>query len=60
MEKPWYKRVKVLVGISTVVLAVIGKFLGPEWTDIVKLIFTVGIAILAGHTVTDIAAMFKR
>lgn len=58
--KPWYKRVKILVGLATIAIAILGKFVGPEWTDVVQQVLVVAIAVIAGHTVTDVASMFRK
>jgi hypothetical protein len=60
MDKPWYKKTKILVGLATLVMMVIGKFLPPDWMPVVQYAFILGIAIIGGHTLTDVAAMFKK
>ena len=63
-EKPWYKKTKVLVTLGGIVLTVLTNLLGdklsPEYQEIAATVMYLTIALLTGHTLTDVAAMFKK
>jgi len=67
-KTPWYKKVKVMVGLTDAVISIVAIILGlklaPEKVDkILAIIITlqpVLIAIITGHTITDIAALKKK
>ena len=65
--KPWYRKVKVLIALAdailTIATVVIGEIYNIDNTKIIILVsslLTLGIAVITGHTVTDINAMMKN
>ncbi len=67
-EKPWYKKVKILTGlvvilIELIILVVTGILnieIGPQIIMIMRYVFAGGIAIITGHTATDIVAILSK
>ena len=60
MEKPWYKRLKLMTALGTVVLMAVTRLAGPEWAEMTWYILIAGLAVVTGHTVTDVAAQLKK
>ena len=64
VQKPWYKKFKVLVTLATIIaeliIVLLGEKLTPEYQTIMQYVFIFGIALLSGHTITDTANALKK
>jgi len=63
-EKKILMKRKVVYGSATVVLATLATVLGPKFTDDYRIlvigIFAVGVSIIGGHTLTDVAHLAMK
>ena len=63
-EKPWYKKFKLMTTLATVIIelaiAILGTKLTPVYLNLMIYVLAISIALLTGHTVTDVTSILSK